>query len=85
MPEPKTHYAACRAQAIDGTVSFSPKPWPDLPNDHYYNTAIDICSVCGIKIYGGQKISYGWTAKGAKDIRCGKHGDDEQNQPHQSA
>jgi len=51
------------------------KPWPNLPDSDYSNTVIGTCSTCGIKIYGGQPICFGWTDDEESDVRCEEHTD----------
>jgi hypothetical protein len=47
-------------ELIRARVACGLKPFPNRSDDDYFNTIIDICSVCGASIYGGQAISMGY-------------------------
>lgn len=53
-------------EAVQARIDAGLKPWPSLPDDHYQNSVIGTCGVCGIDIYGGQAISIGYNG-----TRCG--------------
>ena len=70
-PDPSTlpwRDVAAVSEAVQARIDAGLKPWPRLPDDHYFNSIIGTCDVCGIHIYGGQGISLGYNG-----TRCTRH------------
>lgn len=67
-PDPITVPREECSEAVQARIDAGLKPWPSLPDDHYFNSIIGTCSICGTSIYGGQAISIG-----PKGTRCIEH------------
>ena len=58
---------------VQARIAAGLKPWPQRPDNHYFNTVQAHCSVCNVPIYGGQAISSGWDVDGHPEIWCHRH------------
>ena len=74
-PDPATVGDEDINAAVQTRIDAGLKPWPSLPDDHYFNSINGTCVVCGIPIYGGQAISIG--PYGTRCIRHFNRGDSD--------
>ena len=77
LPDPDDRPQAEWDSIVTARSAAGLKPFPQRRDDDYQNEVIAVCSVCGIKVYGCQGVSFGWTEDGEADNRCWEHREDK--------